>query len=143
MTALLMIAIGPRAESPYDPRTLTRVGRRMLTVEYDPQSYVAGCLVTVILACIGIWAWNRMVLHVPCELSDEIMRRGMRLMLALAVVSSLGFGAAIVWVGPRLADARRVAESDLLVLAIPTLVAVVCLFFAFWAVWRGARGEPA
>jgi hypothetical protein len=143
MTAFLMIAIGPRAESPYDPRTLTRVGRSMLTVEYDPQAYAAGCLVTVILSCVGIWTWNRMVFHVHSEISDEIMRRGMRLMLVLAAASSLGFGTAIVWISPRLAGARRVAESDLLVLATPTLLASACLLFAFWTVWRGARGEPA
>lgn len=142
-TALGMIAIGPLAESPYDPRTLTRVGRSMLTVEFDPEVYAVGCLATVLLSCGGIWAWNRILRRADSDQRETIAGQGLRAMLAIAAASSLGFGAVLAWVGPGFADTRIVAASDLQLLAIPTILAFVFAIFAGWFVSADTGGESA
>lgn len=141
VTLVLVIGIGPLAETSYDPAALTEVGRFMLTVEYDTQAYAAGCLVTVFFACAGVWAWNRMLFRAGPDLAQATARRGAYFMLGLAGSSFAAFWAVIVWIGPGLADPRRVAALYLLLLAAPTMLTLVILAAAYGITQRAPRGR--
>lgn len=138
---VLMVGIGPLAESTYDPSILTGAGLFFVSAEYDLQAYAAGCVATVLLVCAGLWAWNRYLFRVGSDGGEWAARRGAGFMLALAVLSFAAFWTVLGSIGPGFADARRVATGDLILLAAPAVLTVVVTAAAYGIGWRETIGR--
>jgi hypothetical protein len=128
---VLMVGIGPLAESTSDPATLTGAGLFFVSAEYDIQAYAAGCVATILFVCAGLWAWNRVLFRVGPDGRESAALRGTRFLLALAVVSFAVFWTVLGSIGPGLGDAGRVATGDLMSLAAPGVLAVVVTASAY------------
>ena len=138
---VLMVGIGPLAESTYDPSILTGAGLFFVSAEYDIQAYAAGCVVTMLLVCAGLWAWNRYLFRVGPDYGELAARRGTRFLLVLAVASFAGFWALVRSIGRELADPWRLATGDLLVLATPAAVALMVTASVYAISWRATPGR--
>jgi hypothetical protein len=139
VTVVLMIGIGPLAELATDPTELTAAGRFFLSAEYDTQAYAAGCVSTLLFACAGLWAWNRHLIRAERECVESVARWGARFQLGLAVASFAVFWAVLSSIGPGLADARRVAVGELLLLAAPAFLALAVVASAYGLQWRAKK----
>lgn len=138
-----MIGFGPLPELPHDPATLTDAGRVFLAVEFDTQAYAAGCFATLLIALLGLWAWNRCLFWVGRDRARWMSRRAPSVMLGAAALDLAVFGIVVVQVAPSLAESRRVPLDVLIALAAPGSVAIAILIIVVWHLLRGAGGDGA
>jgi hypothetical protein len=140
---VLMIGIGPLGELAYDPAELTGAGRFFLSAEYDTQAYATGCVSTLILACAGLWSWNRHLIHTEPERAQFVARWGACFQLGLAVLSFAVFWGLLASIGPGLADSRRVPIGDLLLLASPACLTLGIVVSAYGLAWRAKNRQSS
>jgi len=138
---VLMIGVGPLAEVPYEPATLTNAGRFFLAAEYDTQAYATGCVLTVLLACLGLWVWNRCLSRIGRARAEAVSRRGASVMLGVAVMNVVAFAGVVIRVAPGLTDSRRVSPDVLFALSAPGAVVIVAMIVVLWRVLRESEAS--
>ena len=117
---------------------LTNAGREFLSAENDTEAYALGCISTLLLACAGLWAWNRMLFRDGPDRAEAAARWGARSLFGLAGVSLAIFWVVLVSIGPGLAETRRVPAGDVLILAAPGLLSIAVVIFAYANLWLAA-----